>query len=233
MSDPRTGTRPTRPSFARPFLARGIAFVLLAFFAGCSSAPFDPVSRGPFFTPVNFRGAKIWPSDVRRVAVLPLDAHGAALPEDFVSSLDPVWLAALQGTQRAEFVPVSRSQLSRLFSGTRSLDSTGLLPENFSQRVAGATGADAVLFCDVTGCSPYAPMSIGLRAKLVHLRSGGLIWACDERFDARAPSVSNSARRFARDSGSARGDAVTAILQSPAAFAAYASSGVVATFPNR
>ncbi|OAM88658.1 hypothetical protein AW736_16170 [Termitidicoccus mucosus] len=207
--------------------------MLLALLAGCLSAPLDPLNRGPFFTPVNFRGSKSWPSDVRRVAVLPLDAHGAALPEDFVSSLDPVWLAALQDTQRAEFVPVSRYQLSRLFSGTRSLDSTGLLPEHFLQRVAGATGADAVLFCDVTGSNPYAPMSIGLRTKLVHLRSGSLIWACDERFDAREPAVANSARRFARDSGSARGDAVTAILQSPTAFAAYASSSVAATFPNR
>ncbi|RRJ97217.1 hypothetical protein Ga0100231_020300 [Opitutaceae bacterium TAV4] len=210
-----------------------LALILLA--GGCNTATRDALEIGPFYAPANTRGASLWPDDIRRVAVLPLDGTAAALPDDFIASHDPIWLAALQHTQRAEFVPVSRDQIAYLAQGRRSVDSTSVLPAVFFEKILSITGADAVIFCDLTGVTPYPPLAIGLRAKLIHLRRGNLIWACDERFDASVATVGNSARRFARKTGdgSGRGDPVTAILQSPARFATYATAEVAATLPPR
>ncbi|AHF92994.1 hypothetical protein OPIT5_25105 [Opitutaceae bacterium TAV5] len=210
-----------------------LSLLLLIAAGGCTTATRDALELGPFYTPANSRGAAVWPEDIRRIAVLPVDGSSAALPDDFIASYDPVWLAALQSTQRAEFVPVPREQISHLADGRRSVGSTSLLPAAFFEKILAITGADAVVFCDLTGVTPWPPLAVGLRAKLVHLRRGNLVWACDERFDAAAPAVANSARRYARKSGNGRGDSVTSVLQSPSHFASWASGEVASTLPPR
>lgn len=201
---------------------------------GCSHLPRrGSADGGPFYVPANARGTVTWPEQIRRIAVLPADGRATSLPEDFIVTYDASWRDALQGTQRAEFVPVTRPQLAR-WAGAPSIDSTAALPPQLFDHLAAATGADAVLFLDLTSCTAYPPLALGLRTKLVDLRTGAIVWACDERFDAGVPAVANAARRFSRTHvNRSSGSPEATVLQSPARFGAYALDAVASTLPPR
>lgn len=188
---------------------------------------------GPNYVPRNIAGPATWPGDIARVAVLPAADATAQLPVAFTSSYDPVWLYALQQSQRAEFVFVDRPTYRRWTGGPRAPTSTGLLPPDWAERIRATTGADAALLLDLTGCSPYPPLTLGLRAKLVRLTTGEVIWTADEWFDASNPDVARAARRHARGGlRSRKGEGIT-VLHSPTKFAAYAMDALTTALPPR
>jgi hypothetical protein len=209
-----------------------LALLLLP--AGCRTpSEFDSARNGPFFTPTNFQATARMPAEIRRVLVLPV-ADDGRLPEDTLDSLDTVLQAALGSAQRFEVVPLSRPACARL-TGARAIRSVETLPHDFLARIVADYAADAVLFTDVTTYSPYPPLALGLRAKLVRTDNAAILWAFDTIFSARDTSVVNAARRHWLDTAPAGTPAdfsVTA-LQSPQRFAAYATSAAFATLPPR
>ena len=56
-------------------------------------------------------------------------------------------------------------------------------------------GLDAVLFIDLTHYSPYQPIAIGVRSRLVALADTKTLWALDALFDAAQHDVAVAARR--------------------------------------
>jgi hypothetical protein len=209
-------------------------FALLPLLAGCRTpSEFDSARNGPFFTPTNFQAAARLPVEIRRVIVLPV-ADDGRLPEDTLDVLDTVLQTALGRAQRFELVPLSRPACARL-AGARAIRSVDALPHDFLARLIADYAADAVLFVDVTSYSPYPPLALGLRAKLVRTDNSTILWAFDTIFSATDTSVVNAARRHWLDTAPAGTPAdfsVTA-LQSPQRFAAYATSAAFATLPPR
>lgn len=200
--------------------------------AGCSSLTTDPDLRGPVRVPANVRGSSIWLSEIRRVAVLPAyDATGRLTPE-FVDAYNAAWSRALDQSQRAEFVVIDRRTLSVL-TGRETISSTAPMPDALLASIVRETGAEAVMFLDLTHAGAYPPLSLGFRAKLVHTSSARIIWSVDELFDSADAPTARAARLFAKANAQGAGDPTTAVLQSPSRFASYAFQAVATLLPPR
>lgn len=230
--------RPPVPSWSGRAAGRRLAlFAALAAVGlgcGCQTVPKVTVDwkGGPFFSPTNFSGVPIMPSEVRRVAVLPV-AGLEGLPPDTVAAVESAVQGALLAEGRFETVAVDAA-LVRALAGKPTVNSGELLPPTLLERVARETGAEAVLFVDVTLYRPYAPMALGVRAKLARCDDArALLWAFDTLYDVRDPAVGNSARRHAAGGRDAIVDAGPSALQSPGRFAAYVFSDVFGTLPKR
>ncbi len=240
----------TRPA---PFLRSArlrrraaLAAALLASLAALVTAPgcatvqkrADPARTGPFFTPANVRAADTLPADITRIVLLPVAAAAPGLSDTTLRELDEALAAALVESARAEVTPISRERLSRL-AGRPALRSTDALPPDLPAKLAAETGADAVLFVDLTTYSPYPPLRVGLRARLVRLDPLAFadpLWSFDNVFSAADPAVTNSARAHAllrEKSAPGPGDLSHAILQNPRTFADYVAGATWATLPPR
>lgn len=202
---------------------------------GCESVPsMDSARTGPYFIPQNVRGVDRLPANVRRIALVPV-AGLATVPESSLARLDEAFLAELTRSARAESILVTRDLMARL-TGSRQLFSTDALPHDFFAKLSGATQADAVLFVDLTAYAPYPPLKLGIRAKLVGIASGQMLWAFDNLFDANQPSVVNAARKHyldANPSSSRKGDLSSTVLQNPSRFGTYVASATFVTLPLR
>ncbi|MEO0054876.1 MAG: hypothetical protein RLZZ50_823 [Verrucomicrobiota bacterium] len=217
-------------SFPRlPALALAAASMLAL--TACSSLPKD-VDRGPVRTPSNFRGPDAWPVEISRVAVLPAHDATGRLPAEFAATYDFSWARALALTQRAEFVGVTRATLSD-WSGRETVDSAAPLPPGLFQRVLAETGAQAVLFLDLTQVKPYPPLSLGFRARLATAPAGDTRWMADEIFDAGDGATARMLRMEARAHNSTAGDPTTAVMQSPIRLADHAFRSVAGLLPPR
>ncbi len=221
---------PAASSSARLLARLGFALACLAL-AACTTPP-RPADAGPVRVPANVRGPAEWPSGLSRVAVLPAHDATGRLPAEFVATYDQSWTRALIATQRAEFVAVPRATLLDL-AGRETLDSSAPLPARLLQSLAAATGADAILFLDLTQVSPYPPLSLAFRSRLVTPADAATLWMADEIFDARDPATARGARLEARASARGPGDAAAGILQSPSRFADHAFQAVATLLPPR
>ncbi|MFO1450516.1 MAG: hypothetical protein U1F61_20320 [Opitutaceae bacterium] len=217
------------------FFSASVLLLAASFQAGCETVPpSDGARQGPFFTPTNTRGVERLPAAIRRVALLPA-AGGPGVVEESLIRMDEALLAEFTRTARAECVPVSRELLARI-AGVRQIDSAAALPHDLLSRIKSSTQADAVVFVDITSYSPYPPLAIGLRAKLVNVESSDILWAFDAIFDSAKPAVRNSARRHALAEGNTftmTADMSATILQNPSRFAAYVGAATFATLPPR
>ena len=198
--------------------------------AGCASTRpgVTPPERGP----LNVRAVERWPEGLTRVAVLPAhDATGRLTPE-FTASQDAAWGRALAETHRAEWVRMDGAQLAA-WSGRATLSPVETLPADTLERIAARTGAGAVLFFELTQVSPYPPLVLAFRARLVSTDDGATLWAVDEIFDARDPVTAKAARASAQIRAQGPGDAGHAVLQSPTRFADHAYGVVLSSLPPR
>ncbi|HEX2100301.1 MAG TPA: hypothetical protein VHF69_06550 [Candidatus Synoicihabitans sp.] len=215
--------------------ARALALVLLLVHsAGCATRQLVKREElGPVFAPRNVTSVSRWWPGIDRVVVLPTADASGKLPTTFAATFDQTWLRALQSSQRAEFVGLDRTLYSQITASPSPPASTSILPHAWAERVKAATEADAALLVDVTQVSPYPPLILGWRLKLVHLPTGEILWAADEVFDAGDPAVARAARRHARAGASGRdGDAI-AVLQSPSRYGNYTVDALVALLPPR
>jgi hypothetical protein len=222
--------------------ARIFRFLLVALLAallsGCSTfgskksdAPRE--TYRPKYVPRNVTSTTKLPIDVRRIVMLPIywdrDANA-----DFVTDLDVIMQLSLQRTGAFEVVPVSRTQMYKLF-GVYQFSSVQILPDNLVSTLVSTYAADAVMFIDLTVNRPYRPISIGLRVKLVKKDDLSIIWAVDALFDSGDPAVANAALDFSGKSTFNRYpvDRSGGILQSPRAFAGFVADALFKTLPPR
>ena len=206
----------------------------LAGCAGLSAVALDPARNGPLFTPENHAGVARLPADVRRVVLLPLAAADGVEAET-ADSLDAIFVAALERTNRFEVVALSRAECDRVL-GARQFVSTGALPNNFMEQIRDHYAADGVMFVDVTVARTMRPLAVGVRAKLATTaKEVQLIWTFDNVFSAGEPAVLNSARRYfiANDDSGLPMDRSEIVLQSPSRYAAYVAQATFATLPPR
>jgi len=158
---------------------------------------------------------------MRRVAVLPIycEEQQQAAPND----LDNIFHAELTKTSAFEVIPISRDELSTRY-GIDQISSTRAIPRDLLERLIADYAVEGVLFTDLTHYSPYRPISIGVRCKLVNARSGVLRWDFDHLFDSGSPDVAIAAKRFAMDQDDEQLPIPTdgqSILQSPSLFGKY------------
>jgi hypothetical protein len=172
-------------------------FALGGMLASCQSVPLDSSVTRRDFRPDNvFAYPARLTLDFRRVAVLPLAAETDSrnLPEG-CETLTPVLWEQLLKTKRFEVVAVDAAKLR---SRTGRVNWTGAenLPPDFFAYLRREYGCDGVLFAELTAYRAYAPLAVGWRLKLVDARSGQIVWATDELFDAARPGIARAAQRF-------------------------------------
>ena len=210
-----------------------MAVLALLLTAGCANFPMGKshAAKSAAFVPVNHAGDASLPPHLRRVVLLPV-AGGSVAPPESMAALDPVVAAALQRQNRFEVVALTREDCRRYFQ-LEELSSVSALPARFMAIVRREFAADGVSFVDVTAFQAYAPLVLGLRAKLATVDEVRLVWTFDNVFSADDPAVSASARRQLRDGESENSPAAESpvVLQSPTRFATYATAAMFATLP--
>jgi hypothetical protein len=136
------------------------------------------------------------PPDLKRVLVLPLAySQSAGDMSGGCQTLNPVLRAALVKTGEFEVVAADPETLR---SCTGQLGWTGeeVLPPNFFDSLKNVYGCDAVLFCELTNFRLNAPLAIGWRLKLADAKTGKILWAADEIFDASNKNTAKEAEQF-------------------------------------
>jgi hypothetical protein len=211
-------------------------FALGAVLGGCQSAPqpFSLLQRSYHPDNVFADAPKLSPS-FQRVAVLPVTPETAQgdLPEGCVA-LTPVLLDQLVKAKRFEVVAVDAGRLRRA-TGRTTWTGAETLSADFLAYLRREYGCDGVLFAELTAYRAYAPLAVGWRLKLVDARSGAVIWAVDEVFDAARPDVARGVQRFTvpglklplfyEDNWVA--------VNSPSQFGRYSAAALLETLPGR
>jgi len=160
----------------------------------------------------------------RRIAMLPL-CYERETGNSVSSDLDGAFHAELTKTTLFEVIWISRSQMEAL-TGHRQISSVEALPGGILAQIAVQSGADAVLFTDVTHYFPYLPISVGVRSKLVDVRTGEIRWGFDHLFDSGKPEVAVAARHYYLANSQTNlpvSNDGNSVLQSPSRFAGYAA----------
>lgn len=136
------------------------------------------------------------PEDVKRVVMLPPanDVFNGPL-SDACQMLDPVLQAELIKAGRFEVVAAEPETL-RNCTGRLSWTGEEALPTNFFDSLKQFYGCDAVLFCHLTVFRSSPPLAIGWRLKLVDIKTGKIIWAADQIYDANNPDVAKAAKQY-------------------------------------
>jgi hypothetical protein len=160
---------------------------------------------------------------MRRVAFLPV--YHERFPDHALRDLDSAFNAELAKKTLFEVVPVSRREMEGMI-GLREVSSVDKIPGDLFKKLVEHYGVEGVMFTDVTHYSPYRPIAIGVRSKLVDIQSGRIHWASDVLFDSGNAGVAEAARQYSRvlgqDNFPAHGDGGT-VLMSPRMFAQFAA----------
>jgi len=212
-------------------------FAISGSFVGCQFSPLQTSLFQRDFRPDNVYAYPPKLSlELQRVAVLPLAAEitSSDLPEG-CEALSPILLEQLMKTKKFEAVAVAADQL-RSRTGRAAWTGTENLPANFFAFLRREYGCDAVLFAELTTYHAYAPLAVGWRLKLVDTRTGQIIWAAEEQFDAARPAVAQAARQFAQHQPffQMAGDEKNWVaLNSPRQFGRYSAAALLETLPER
>ena len=199
-----------------------LAAICALFTGGCATLKHASLPAAP--APENFFSPATPGEQLRRVALLPL--HSGAFPDQNLRALDAAFQSELSKRGLFEVVPVSRARLEALF-GERQFSSTEELPADVFSRLREECGVDGVLFTDLTHFSPYRPVSMGVRTKLVAASTGQIRWAFDYVFDAGNAAVADAAKRFQITHSNEQQPLTTdggSILLSPSRFAKYVAN---------
>ena len=204
-----------------------LAAILAVLSGGCATLKQAGVPVAP--PPQNFFAPATPGEQLRRVALLPM--HSGTFPDQYVRALDAAFLSELSKRGLFEVVPVSRAQMEALF-GERQFSSTEILPADVLTRLREQCGVDGVLFTDLTHFSPYRPVSMGVRTKLLAASTGQIRWAFDYVFDAGNATVAEAAKRFQIACSNEHQPLTTdggSILLSPTRFAKYVANETYAS----
>tara|TARA_B100001057_G_C22761026_1_gene915776 strand:- start:427 stop:1080 length:654 start_codon:yes stop_codon:yes gene_type:complete len=190
------------------------------------------VARAEPFTPTNLYPVERLPTYMNRVVVLP--CFHADPDSPLLAYIDDVFHQELAQERIFETIRLSTADMKGLF-GSHRISSFSELPENFLRILDEQTGASGVLFIDLDSYRPYRPMSLGVRAKLVDLKSGEFMWAIDETFDTGHAGVIVGASLFQEKAQVRALSSKTSgsVLQSHRIFSKYIASTIFSTLPMR
>ena len=197
---------------------------------GCATSRHALAPEPP--PPQNYFSPDSVGASIRRVALLPL--YNAAYPDSYLRTMDETFEAELTKKALFEVVSVSRGEMEALF-GSRQFPSTDTLPADALTRLRKTFGVDGVVFTDLTHFSPYRPVSMGVRTKLVDVNTGKIRWAFDYVYDAGNSAVAEAAKRYQVLSSDPRQPLATdggSILLSPSRFAKYVASETFASLTH-
>lgn len=214
------------------FVALLAGAILPLLHGGCQTGkkPFATAKPPP---PENYFSGEAIGIPIRRVALLPLynDKYAA----EQLRVLDSAFNAELTKKSIFEVVPVSRSAMESLF-GHRQFASVEDLPSNLMEKLRERYGVDGIVFTDITHYSPYRPLAIGVRAKLVDATSGEIRWAFDYIFDSGNPTIAQAAKLYQKkdnlDSLPLPSDGGT-VLISPTRFAKFVANQTYVSLTNK
>lgn len=196
--------------------------VLTSLLTGCQSGRQTTVRSRPdapqnWFLPTN-PGRLI-----RRVAMLPV--YHARIPGEVLKDIDTALVAELSKKAVFEVVPLSRAEMEGLI-GVREISSVERVPGDLFRKLQEQYGVEGVMLTDLTHYSPYRPVSVGVRSKLVDIESGRIHWASDVLLDSSNSGVAAAAREYqkvlCRDNFPIQGDGGT-VLMSPRLFVKFAA----------
>ncbi|MBN1521962.1 MAG: hypothetical protein JW928_05450 [Candidatus Aureabacteria bacterium] len=134
---------------------------------------------------------------VRRVLFVPprnLSDHTGT--EDFLQDASSIMLMQIRKAKIFDIVPYEtvlspdeRAVIDALdIEGKGSYDADSLL------KIAQNVNVQGILLCSITQYNPNQPLVFGMKLSLIQIRSGRIVWAVDEVFDAARDDVKNLAR---------------------------------------
>jgi hypothetical protein len=160
---------------------------------------------------------------IRRVAILP--AYHPSLQGEVLKEIDLALNEELSKKAVFEVVPITRAAME-LLTDRREVSSVERVPGDLFRKLRDQYGVEAVMFNDLTHYSPYRPVCLGVRSKLVDVETGSIQWASDVMLDSGNANVAASARAYqkvlCRDNSPVRSDGGT-VLMSPRLFAQFAA----------
>jgi hypothetical protein len=136
----------------------------------------------------------VWPIGMRRLAVMPIHANRPI--DNTQRDMDGIFRSELAKVVKYEIVQVSRSEMLSLIN-RESISSAEIISADIVNVLKQKYAADAVLFIDFTLFRPYRPLAIGVRAKIVDVRTMGVLWMADGVLDSAEPDVADLATSFA------------------------------------
>ena len=186
------------------------------------------VAEATPYQPKNLYPIERLPTYFNRVVVLP-NFHTDPSSQ-VLSYSDDIFHKELTKVGLFETVLLSENTCLELF-GQKRFSSAESLPENFLKTLTDKYGANGVLFVDLHTFSPYRPLSLGVRAKLVDLKSGEFMWAIDETIDAGSASVIVTANNYQRSNHvqAISSKTSTSVLQSPRFFCKFVANVMFST----
>jgi hypothetical protein len=214
------------------FLIASLFFTLL-FSMSCRKFKEEKViAKAEPFRPTNIYPVERLPLNFTRVALLPCFHEDPDSP--ILSFCDQIFLQELSQERIFEIVRIKPDELKSLI-GVSRVSSSNNLPANFLKIIESRTSARGVLFIDLDSYKPFRPMSLGVRSKLVDLKTGEFMWAIDETFDAGHASVVVGASQYQESSQVRALSERTngSVLQSPRVFTKYVASTIFSTLPKR
>ena len=190
------------------------------------------VAEADPYIPRNLYPVERLPTYFNRVAVLP--NYHTDESSSILTYSDDVFLNEISKIGLFEVIPVSTAFCKKHF-GKERISSTESLPENFLKLIIEQFGANGVMFTDLHSYNPYRPLSLGVRSKLVDLKSGEFMWAVDESIDAGDASVMVTAIAYQRGKHvqAISQDTRNSILQSPRLFSKFVAFTLFQTLPSR
>lgn len=175
----------------------GMLLLLGALIAGLSGCGGLAVQRRPASPKAQLANVFRPPVEgtLTRVAFLPL--AGDVQPPDAMAEIERTFFSEFNKSQVFEGVSVSKAQLAEI-TGQERIRSTDTLPVDFLAQIEERTGAGAVLFTDISHYRPYRPIAIGVRSKLISIRTREVLWSVDATFDSAEPTVAAAAREYGK-----------------------------------
>ena len=190
------------------------------------------IAKAEPFVPQNLYPIERLPPHFNKVVILP--CHLDDLDSPMLEYIDVIIAQELAQERIFETTSFSVPKMIQNFKEPR-FSSSNRLPENFLNRLEDLTAANGVLFVDIHSFRPYRPMSLGIRAKLVDIKTGDFMWAIDETFDLGHGSIILGATEFQKVNHIRAISSKTSgsVLHSPRVFAKYAFSTCFSTLPQR
>lgn len=211
-----------------------ILFILIAACTfGCRRFEEDKiVAQADPFIPKNLYPIERLPPYFNRVVVLPCFYSDQDSP--VLNYVDEIFHQELSQERIFETLRLSPKQMKEQF-GVERVASNHPLPENFLRRLEELTGANGVLFVDIDSYRAYRPMALGVRSKLVDLKTGEFMWAIDETFDSGHADVMASTKLFQNRSQVRALSLKTSgsVMHSPRIFTKYVAASCFSTMPMR
>ena len=192
----------------------------------------EVIAKADPFQPTNIYPIERLPLHFNRVVLLPCSYPD---PDNAILKFcDQIFYQELSQERIFEIIHLSTEELRSLV-GHKRVSSTQRLPANFLKILEDYTSANGVMFIDLDSYKPFRPMSLGVRAKLIDLKTGEFMWAIDETFDAGHASVIVGASQY-QDTSQVRAlsDRTSgSVLHSPRNFSKYVASTIFSTLPKR